>query len=94
MGIPRTTVSQDVQTRFPVRLAFAKFLPKIKEIFYFSASIMDTSLTQKFPFILDRNLAKAKCTGNHICTSCDKAILGESLNFHVGITEYKFVLDM
>ena len=29
---PRTTVSQDVQTRFPVQLAFAKFLSKIKEI--------------------------------------------------------------
>ena len=28
--ISRTTVSQDVQTRFPVQLAFAKFLPKIK----------------------------------------------------------------
>ena len=23
---------------------------------------MDTALTQKFPFILDRNLAKANCT--------------------------------
>ena len=32
---------------------------------------MDTSLTQKFPFILHRNLAKAKCTENHICMSCD-----------------------
>ena len=29
----RTTVSQDVQTRFPVQLAFAKFLSKIKGIF-------------------------------------------------------------
>ena len=29
-----------------------------------SASIMDTALPQKFPFILDRNLAKANCTGN------------------------------
>ena len=27
---PRTTVSQDMQTRFPVELAFAKFLSKIK----------------------------------------------------------------
>ena len=26
----RTTISQDVQTRFPVQLAFAKFLSKIK----------------------------------------------------------------
>ena len=29
-GRTRTTVSQDVQTRFPVQLAFAKFLSKIK----------------------------------------------------------------
>ena len=27
---PRTTISQDVQTRFPVQLAFAKFLSRIK----------------------------------------------------------------
>ena len=27
---PRTTVSQDMQTRFPVQLAFAKFLYRIK----------------------------------------------------------------
>ena len=36
MGIvigSRTTISQDVQTRFSVQLAFAKFLSKIKEIF-------------------------------------------------------------
>ena len=26
----RNTISQDVQTRFPVQLAFAKFLSKIK----------------------------------------------------------------
>ena len=26
----RTTISQDVQTRFPVKMAFAKFLSKIK----------------------------------------------------------------
>ena len=28
--ISRTTISQDVQTRFPVQLAFAKFLFRIK----------------------------------------------------------------
>ena len=28
---------------------------------------MDTALPQKFPFILDRNLAKANCTENRIC---------------------------
>ena len=32
---------------------------------------MDTALPQKFPFILDRNLAKANCTENQVCTSCD-----------------------
>ena len=32
---------------------------------------MDTALPQKFPFILDRNLAKANCTGNQVCTSSD-----------------------
>ena len=37
---------------------------------------MDTALPQKFPFILDRNLAKANCTGNHVCTFCDKVVLG------------------
>ena len=37
---------------------------------------MDTALPQKFPFILDRNLAKANCTGNRVCTSCDIVALG------------------
>ena len=37
---------------------------------------MDTVLPQKFPFILDRNLAKANCTKNHVCTSCDTVVLG------------------
>ena len=37
---------------------------------------MDTALPQKFPFILDRNLAKANCTGNQVCTSCDIVVLG------------------
>ena len=61
---------------FSVQLAFAKFLSKIKEKFQYSASIMDTALPQKFPFILDSNLAKANCTENHVCTSCDKVVLG------------------
>ena len=39
---------------------------------------MDTALTQKFPFILDRNLAKANCTGNRVCTSCDNVVLAIS----------------
>ena len=37
---------------------------------------MDTALPQKFPFILDRNLAKANCTENQVCTSCDTEVLG------------------
>ena len=36
---------------------------------------MDTALAQNFSFILDRNLAKANCTENHVCTSCDKVVL-------------------
>ena len=36
---------------------------------------MVTALAQKFPFILDRNLAKANCRGNHVCTSCDIVVL-------------------
>ena len=36
---------------------------------------MDTALPQKFPFILDRNLAKANCTQNRVCTSCDIVVL-------------------
>ena len=40
---------------------------------------MDTALTQKFPFILDRNLAKANCTENHVCTSCDKVVLENNI---------------
>ena len=36
---------------------------------------MDTALPQKFPFILDRNLAKANCTEDRVCTSCDKVVL-------------------
>ena len=41
---------------------------------------MDTALPQKFPFILDRNLAKANCTENRVCTSCDTVVLGKELN--------------
>ena len=43
---------------------------------------MDTALTKKFPFILDRNLAKANCTGNRVCTSCDTVVLGLDLRLH------------
>ena len=73
--MPKTTLSQDVQTRSSVQLAFAKFLSRIKGNFKYSASIMDTALAQKFSFILDRNLAKANCTEDRVCTSCDKVVL-------------------
>ena len=36
---------------------------------------MDKALPQKFLFILDRNLAKANCTENQVCTSCDTVVL-------------------
>ena len=42
---------------------------------------MDTALPQKFPFILDRNLAKANCTGNRVCTSCDTVVLDPDVIF-------------
>ena len=41
---------------------------------------MDTALPQKFPFILDRNLANANCTGNRVCTSCDTVVLGLAIS--------------
>ena len=40
---------------------------------------MDTALPQKFPFILDRNLAKANCTEDCVCTSFDKVVLDMKL---------------
>ena len=58
MYISRTTISQDVQTRFSVQLAIALYP------WYFHCN-------KNFPFILDRNLAKANCTENRVCTSCD-----------------------
>ena len=36
---------------------------------------MDTALPQKLQFILDRNLAKANCTENQVCTSCDIVVV-------------------
>ena len=44
---------------------------------------MDTALPQKFPFILDRNLAKANCTENHVCTSYDKVVLGFDIKYNI-----------
>ena len=46
---------------------------------------MDTAHPQKFPFILDRNLAKADCTENRVCTSCDKVVPEYSIKFSVWI---------
>ena len=48
---------------------------------------MDTALPQKFPFILDRNLAKANCTEDRVCTSCDKEIL----DFYLIIFLFKWI---
>ena len=45
---------------------------------------MDTALPQKFPFILNRNLAKANCTGNRVCTCCDIVVLGSCLSWPMG----------
>ena len=42
---------------------------------------MDTALAQKFPFILDRNLAKVNCTEDRVCTSCNTVVLGTTLTF-------------
>ena len=41
---------------------------------------MDTALPQKFPFILDRNLLKANCTEDRVCTSCDTVVFGLIMN--------------
>ena len=49
---------------------------------------MDTALPQKFPFILDRNLAKAYCTGNRVCTSCDIVVL----DIYIYIYIYKLMV--
>ena len=46
---------------------------------------MDTALLQKFSFILDRNLAKANCTENHVCTSCDTVVLVHYIIFFIRI---------
>ena len=62
---------------------------------------MDTALTQKFPFILDRNLAKDNCTENHVCTSCDTVALvfyyilqlnkTDGINEQTGVIEYQII---
>ena len=46
----------------------------------------------KFPFILDRNLAKASCTENRVCTSCDIVVLEAGL-LDVGGSSYDTILN-
>ena len=48
---------------------------------------MDTTLPQKFPFILDRNLAKANCSENQVCTSCDVVVLEKICYFNISFFE-------
>ena len=50
---------------------------------------MDTALPQKFPFILDRNLAKANCTENQVCTSCDTVVLVINISSYLGLFSFK-----
>ena len=56
---------------------------------------MDTALPQKFPFILDRNLEKANCTENRVCTSCDIVVLGSYkliYNITINYAVYGYVI--
>ena len=50
---------------------------------------MDPALPQKFPFILDRNLAKANCTGNHVCTFCDIAVIDTYVSLYIYKENYE-----
>ena len=52
---------------------------------------MDTALTQKNTFILDKNLTKANCTGNRVCTSCDIEVLALKLNIRIQMSLYLIV---
>ena len=52
---------------------------------------MDTAFTQKVPFILDRNLAKAKCTGNHVCTSYDRVVIVLNLYHRIATGFYTVI---
>ena len=54
---------------------------------------MDTALPPKFPFILDRNLAKSNCTENRVCTSCVTVVLGNypnNISFLVSLPNSNF----
>ena len=52
---------------------------------------MDTALPQKFPFILDRNLAKANYTGNRVFTSCDTVVLEK---FMKEVMQFDVILNL
>ena len=54
---------------------------------------MDTALTQKFSFNLNRNLAKVNCTENYVCTSCDKVVLNNWFSY-IYSTDSLFVLTI
>ena len=51
---------------------------------------MILALHLKNSFILDRNLAKANCTENRVCTSCDIIVLGLTLLLSVNVNYYVF----
>ena len=53
---------------------------------------MDTALPQKFPFVLDRNLAKANCTENRACTSWDTEVLDFTVYIVYLPPVYKYLL--
>ena len=53
---------------------------------------MIPALYYKFPFILDGNLAKANCTENQVCTSCDIVVLGKNQSFPVSTVDPHWVL--
>ena len=52
---------------------------------------MDTSLPHKFPFILDRDLAKANCKENRVCTSCDTVVLGYNIYNKISLISQIFL---
>ena len=49
---------------------------------------MDTAFPQKIPFNLDRNLAKANCTEDRVCTSCHKVVLGFGIYMYIYVYIY------
>ena len=76
----KTTVSQDVQTRFSMQLSFAKFLSKIKGIFNTRpVSWIQHSLQNLLYF--RKELSEGQLYRKSVCTSCDTVVLGEELNF-------------